>query len=286
MEDKNNNEKRADEELSNAARRIKALGQDAVEEEEPLKIDRVANFFYHYKFRIIMIAVFAFIIIVAGGQFLGQSNPDINIIYGGPQYITANQNKDFCGVLEGLMPDYNGDGKTYVQLNDLVFMSQRQLDEYTAEMAAKGEQVSLDHLTNKQVNERFTYEIFGGESVICILGEEQYNEVKGEGGFLPLSEIFDEVPEGAIDDYGIRFSETKLCKFYGAAQIFPDDAVLALRRVSTMSVFTGKSKAEKKHAYHMDLFRRMAEFEYPEGYVPESGNPETDNPVTDSETAE
>ncbi len=277
MEDKNNNEKRSDEEMSNAARRIKALGQDVAEEEqEPLKIDRVANFFYHYKFRIIMTAAFAFIIIVAGAQFLGQSNPDINIIYGGPQYITANQNKDFCGVLESLMPDYNGDGKTYVQLNDLVFMSQSQLEEYTAEMEAMGEVPMIDPLSNKQVNERFTYEIFGGESVICILGEEQYEAVRNEGGFLPLSEIFDEVPEGAIDDYGVRFSETKLCRFYGAAQIFPEDAVLALRRVSTMSVFTGKSKAEKKHGYHMDLFRRMVEFEYPEGYVPETGNPETE----------
>ncbi len=272
MEDKNNNEKRPDEELSNAARRIKALGQEPVEEEEPVKVNKLANFFYHYKFRLIMIAAFAFIIIVAVTQFLGQSNPDISIIYGGPEYITANENKEFCEVLESLMPDYNGDGKRYVQLNDLVFMSESQLQEYTEEMAAKGEQVSLDHLTNKQVNERFTYEIFGGESVICILGEEQYEEVKNENGFLPLSEIFDEIPDGAIDEYGIRFADTKFYKFYTAAQIFPDDAVLALRRLSTMSVFTGKSKAEKKHEYHLDMFRRMVEFEYPEGYNPETGD--------------
>ena len=85
---------------------------------------------------------------------------------------------------------------------------------------------------------------------------------------MPLSEIFDEIPEGAIDEYGVRFSETKLCKFYDAAKIFPDDAVIALRRLSTMSVFTGKKKAEKKYEYNLDFFKKMLTFDYPEGYVP------------------
>ena len=51
------------------------------------------------------------------------------------------------------------------------------------------------------------------------------------------------------------------------ADDFPDDAVLCLRRVPTMSAFTGREKAEKKHEFHRDLFRRILEFEYPEGYT-------------------
>ena len=66
----------------------------------------------------------------------------------------------------------------------------------------------------------------------------------------------------------MRFSETKLCKFYDAAKIFPDDAVIALRRLSTMSVFTGKKKAEKKYEYNLDFFKKMLTFDYPEGYIP------------------
>lgn len=273
MDDKNRKDENSagGEELeSNAAKRLKALGEDVGEEEtEPIKVNKLANFWYHYKFRTIMIAAFAFIILIGVTQFVSRQNPDINIIYAGPQYITPNQNKAFCEILQSMMPDYNDDGKKYVQLNDMVFMSEEQVREYVAEAEARGEDVMLDLVSNKQVNERFTYEIFGGESVICILAEDQYKSVANGGGFLPLSEVFgDDIPEGAFDDCGVRFCETKLCKFYGAAQIFPDDAVIALRRLSTMSAFTGKKKAERKYEYHRDLFARMLNFEYPEGYTP------------------
>lgn len=281
MDDKNRKDEngaRDEEPESIAAKRLKALGGNENEEEtEEIKINKLANFWYHYKFRIIMIAAFAFIIIVATTQFISRQNPDINIIYGGPQYITPNQNKAFCEVLQSMMPDYNDDGKKYVQLNDMVFMSENQVQKYIDEAEKNGEEVSVNLLSNKQVSERFTYEIFGGNSVICILSEDQYKSVASEGGFCPLSELFgDELPEGAIDDYGVRFCETKLCKFYDAAKIFPDDAVIALRRLSTMSAFTGKKKAERKYEYHRDLFIQILNFEYPEGYVPpeESEMPE------------
>ena len=270
MDDKNiNNENENNENESNEAKRLRAMGgTNEIKEEEPLKINKLENFWYHYRFRIIMISAFAFIIAVASWQFFTRQNPDVSIMYAGPEYITANQNKAFCEVLQGMMTDYNGDGKKYVQLNDMIFMSDDQMSEYVESMAEEGETAVVDKLSNKQTYERFTYEIFGGESVICILSEDQYQAVASEGGFLPLSEIFDEIPEGAIDGYGIRFSETKLCKFYDAAKIFPDDAVIALRRLSTMSAITGKKKAERQYEYHLDFFKKMINFEYPEGYVP------------------
>lgn len=271
MEDKNLH----DENESNEAKKLKALGlNDEVKEEEPLKINKLANFWYHYRFRIIMIAAFAFIITVATVQFVSRQNPDVSVIYAGPQYITANQNKAFCDVLQGIAEDYNEDGKTYVQLNDMIFMSDDQMTEYIERVAEEeGETAAVDKLTNKQTYERFTYEIFGSNSSICILAEDQYESVAAENGFVPLSELFDEIPDGAIDEYGIRFSETKLCKFYDSAKIFPDDAVIALRRLSTMSVFTGKKKAEKQYEYNKDLFMKILNFEYPEGYT----EPESDN---------
>ena len=71
----------------------------------------------------------------------------------------------------------------------------------------------MDKLTNKQTSERFTYEIFGSESSICILAEDQYQSVASESGFcllytsgLPMGEIRSAVEEvyreGLIDDEG------------------------------------------------------------------------------------
>lgn len=267
-----NKDKKAEEQASesNAARRIRALDADAykAEPDEPLEINKWENFWYHNKVKVIMISAFAFIIGVAMIQYVTHANPDVSLIYSGPDYITPNMNQAFCDVLEGLMDDYDGDGKKYAQLNDLVFMTEEQIEEFERVTEEAGDKGAVDRISNKQTSERFTYEIFGSEASICILSDGQYQMVKAEGGFLPLAEIFDEIPEGAIDEYGVKFSETKLCKFYSAAQIFPEDAVLALRRVSTMSAITGKQKAEKLHTRSRDLFVKMLEYEYPEGYVP------------------
>ncbi len=282
MDEKDKNEQIPEEE-SNAARRIRMLGQDTVEEEEEdLEIDRWGNFWYHHKWKVIMTAAFAFIIGVAATQFAGQQNPDVRVLYGGPLYITPNENQMFCDAVETLCPDFNDDGKTYVQLNDMVFMTENQMNEMIAAMEESGEDVAYDRLANAQMQERFTYEIFGGEASICILGEEQYLDVSGSGGFLPLAELFGEenIPEGAIDDCGVRLAETKFWKFYGTKEMFPEDAVIALRRVSTMSAITGKSKAEKLHANSAEVFRKLMEYEYPEGYAEPAEEPsaETEMP--------
>lgn len=278
MDDKNKNNAENGIPESNEAKRLRALGEDGGDEHDKggIKINKAANFWYHNKVKILLIAFFAFVIIVAGGQFLTRSNPDVKILYAGPGYITANENQAFCKILDGMIPDFNGDGKKYVQLNDLIFMSSGQIEEYIAEAEERGEDVAVDRLSNKQTSERFTYEVFGSESVVCILARDQYDMVKNEGGFMTLDEIFDgSVPDDvrgiAVDEYGVLFKDTKLCRFYSGAQIFPDDAVLAMRRLSTLSALTGKKKAEKYHGYSTELFRLMLEFEYPEGYDPENG---------------
>lgn len=268
--DKNEQEQNIPEEESNAARRIRMLGQDQEEEdEEELEIDRWGNFWYHHKWKVLMTAVFGVIIGVAAVQFAGQQNPDVRVLYGGPLYVTPNECQMFCDAVESICPDFNNDGKTYVQLNDMVFMTENQMNEMIAAAEESGEDIAYDRLSNAQVQERFTFEVFGGEASICILAEEQYLDVNGSGGFLPLAEIFGEenIPEGAVDDCGVRLNETKFWKFYGTKEMFPEDAVIALRRVSTMSAITGKSKAEKLHANSMEVFRKIMEYEYPEGYV-------------------
>ena len=255
---------------SNAARRLRAQGvevEDSIHEGEAARGSRIANFWYHHKWKVIVGAAFAVIVISAVSQLLSQSNPDVSLLYAGPVYITPNSNEAFCDILEGLMDDYNGDGRKYAQLNDVVFLTDKQIEEYETFCLENGEDNTLDRLANAQAAERFSYQVFGGEALICIFAEEQYKMVAESGGFDSLTELFGTLPEGAVDDYGIRFSEMKLAKFYDAAKMFPEDAILALRSVPTLSAFTGRKKAEEKHARNEALFRKMVEFEYPEGYV-------------------
>ena len=255
---------------SNAARRMRLRGEDMGHDvkTDDIHVNPIVNFWYHNKAAVIIVALFAIMLAVGITQFVTQSNPDIYVIYGGPEHLSANGAKAFAGILENVGKDYNGDGKTLVQLNEFVFMTPEQVDEITGTPDENGLDVTVNLNDNLKIYQRFSNEIFGAESIICILGRGQYEEVKAAGGFMPLTELFDEVPEGAIDEFGVLFSETKLCKYYSEAQVFPDDAVIAIRRLSTMSAITGKKKAEELHGYARDMFVKILSFEYPEGYVP------------------
>ena len=252
---------------SNAARRMRLRGEDMGEDvkTDDIEVNRLANFWYHNKVWIIIAAAFVFMITIAVTQYAKQSNPDVYLLYGGPEHITANEAKAFSSLVQDMMDDYNGDGKKLCQINEFVFMTPEQVDEITTNPDENGNDVVVNLNTNLETYNRYSNEIFGGESIICILGEAQYDEVKTAGGFLPLAELFETLPDGAIDEYGVRLSETKLYAYYPAARIFPDDAIIAIRKLSTMSSITGKKKAEALHGYAKDLFVKLLSFEYPEG---------------------
>ncbi|MBE6570545.1 MAG: hypothetical protein E7658_10090 [Ruminococcaceae bacterium] len=254
---------------SNRAKMIRARFKD--EEEAPQVIEKGSfwgNFWYHHKWKVIVAAAIVVIVGILAGQIMSKVNIDIHILYAGPEYITVNQNTRFSTVIQDIMDDYDGNGEKKVMLNDMIFMSPDQLAKVEAAAEARDEDIALDRQSNAMTQQSFSYEVMAGDTLLCILAEDQYKMVLSGGGFTPLAEIFGEIPEGAIDEYGIRFSETKFCKFYTDAQIFPEDAVIALRSISTMNQIRDGERLKESLAHHTDVFRKIVLFEYPEGYVP------------------
>ncbi|MBE6626008.1 MAG: hypothetical protein E7628_02340 [Ruminococcaceae bacterium] len=251
---------------SNAARRMRLRGEDMGQDvkTDDIKVNKLQNFWYHNKVWVIIAAFFAVMITIVSVQYAKQSNPDIYLIYGGPEDITANEAKAFSSLLEDMMDDYNGDGKKLVQINEFVFMTPEQVDKIQSEPDNDGNDVVINLNSNLETYNRYSNEIFGTESIICILGEAQYEELIEAGGLIPLSELFETVPQGAIDEYGVRLSETKLYAYSPAARIFPNDAIIAIRKLSTMSSITGKKKAEALHGYAKDMFVKILSFEFPD----------------------
>ncbi len=280
MADEERKQSAAEEEPeSNAARRLRMTGAetaDSIHEGEAAKGSFWSDFWYHHKWKVIIGAAFAFILITGVSQYAAHANPDVTMLYAGTKYITATQNQKLTAVFETMAEDRNGDGKTYVQLNDVVFYTEDQLADYTAWCQENGEDMTVDRLANKQANDRYVQQVWA-DPLICIFSESQYREVAKSGGFVKLADLFADDPDAlaalgdaVADEYGVRFWETKFCKFYEPAQIFPKDALIAVRTVPTMSALTGRRKAEEAQAANAELFRRILTFEYPEGYDPDA----------------
>ncbi len=252
---------------SNAARRLKALGGDEkTEQEEPVKVDKLANFWHYNKAKILIGGAFFIILAISLVQLINRQNPDVSILYAGPDYITPNASREFCSTVGLLTGDMNGDGREYVRLEDLVYMSDGQIEEYIEAAKAENVDAAVDTLKNKEVADRFVFEVFGGDAMLLILAEDQYEMVKEGGGFERLDSLYETIPDGAIDDYGIRFNETQFCRFFDSAKVFPEDAVIALRTIPTASALTGKKRYEKLHAIAEEAFRKIVDFKFPEGY--------------------
>ena len=242
---------------SNAAKRLQALGKmeepDDTSDVPPEKGSRLSNFWYHHKWKVIIITAFAFIFVSLGTQFVGKSNPDIKILYAGPLYFTPNQSQAVSLCLYDLMDDYNGDGDKKIAFNDLVYMTAEQMLAAQEAALAAGEEFAVDRQSNAQTAEQFTYEIMAGDSLICFFAPDQYESVAAAEAFVPLTEIFGEVPEGAVDDCGLLLCETKFYKYYSQMHIFGEDTVIALKKLTTIN----KMKGEK-----MEEYRRFDDFEH------------------------
>lgn len=259
---------------SNAAKRLRMTGEGIGEEQDYSDIpkdfkSKLINFWYHHKAKVIISVFFAFAIGICISQMVSQSNPDVCILYSGPDYITSVDNQNFCSAVTQIMTkDFNDDGEKKVRLTDIIFHTRDQLNAAQKEAAERGEDFKIDGVANQNNSEKFNYEVFSDNAVICILSWDQYKQVEVCDGFIPLTEIFgDREIKGAVDECGIRFSETNFYEFFESARIFPEDAVLAIRKLTSLSAITGKSKAEKVHAYHVEIFKNMADFQFPKGYV-------------------
>ena len=97
------------------------------------------------------------------------------------------------------------------------------------------------------------------EIVSVFLDPYLYERVKSANGFVELSTLFDEVPDTAIDDYGIRFSETEFAKYFDALDCLPVDSILCLRRQSTVG-FGGDKANGKAYEFSVAFFKSIVNY--------------------------
>ncbi len=236
------------------------------------------NFWYHYKWHTVITAFFAVVIGICGYQILTREVPDVYIMYAGPEYITAGDVINMKSALKDNLKDYNEDGEKGISFLTLTCVSEEKIEQKKEEAEAESQEFYIDLNANAQNIKQFDMEIFAGESVICLLDPSLYERVGEAGGFMKMTEVFTEeelakLKEEGVelhDEYGIRLLSTKFGKYYGSMAELPEDTMLCVRKVSTISVFKGKKKYEKLHGYHVDMFRGLVMFEYPEGYVPDT----------------
>lgn len=272
-EDTSENKKGDAGDESNAARilRLRGISVEAESTDEPIKkANFFENFWYHYK--TVFLAVLAGIVILGIGvyQMVSKTSPDIYIMMAGPVYFENTEG--VMSAFAAVMPDdLNGDGEKMVNILQCVNYTAEQkkkLKEEHDKMAAEAEDgaafdFKLDEEFLADEYQRFRNEIMYGESVICIVDPSLYKELSGNNVLLTLEEALGYKPEGAVDDYALRFCDLEFAKYYKIFSRLDDDALIVVRRVTAMTSAKGK-KAKERHENHVEFFKAIVEFTPPE----------------------
>ncbi|MBO4219394.1 MAG: hypothetical protein J5933_00515 [Clostridia bacterium] len=251
---------------SNISRRLSVLEGDVpdegpVIEDSPKTVrEKFANFFYHYKWPVIVIGVFAIIMTVCIVQLATRKKADILVMYAGPAVLTPEQ---INAVEESFDTIANEPGKTHsASLLDLTVYTEQQIEDIKKQSAEEGEPVAINSIAIYNSRQRFSAEITVGDTCIILVSPEMYKSVHEAGGFMKLAEITDTLPEGveAYDDSAVILSSTNFGKKFAGVKDLPEDTLLCMRKLKTMSVFTGVQKAQESHAFHLEIFRKILSY--------------------------
>ncbi len=212
------------------------------------------NIWYHYKFQILAGAVLLFTVIISTAQLVTREEYDYCLLYAGPRNIAVQDLAYMEKAVEAVADDRSGDGTVSVTIDDIVMLSpEEQREAMEAGIAINGE-----FLNNTMDN--FYQQIIGGDAVICLLSPYMYEFVHDADGFLPLKEVFDEVPESAFDECAVVLADTEFGQSFNGMDDLPKDTLLCVRRLSTMAKLKGEKKTRAAHEASVELFKRMVEY--------------------------
>lgn len=223
------------------------------------------NFWYHYKWIIIISSFFAAIFAIGIYQIATRSEYDLKIVYAGPSVLIDDEKSDgiksaFAGFIE---KDITGDGKKTVLLHSYSIVSDKQLEELRDEAKKDNDFVYYDVSLRDDAVSSISTLLVTGEASICLFDEYVYTKFSDEDLFVPLSEILGYKPDYAVDDYAVKLSDTGFGKYFTALDAIDGDTLICVRKLSYLSG-AGKSESSKKeHELAVETFRQILEFESP-----------------------
>ena len=217
------------------------------------------NYWYYYKVRVLIAAFLLIVVIVCVVQCASLEKFDVYLTYAGPDNISS-QIDDVRAAVRSTYTTKDEKFAKGISVRDIIWVN----DSIAAEYVRDG--VYFDPSVNAD-NEKLLYnEAASGNSFIYIIDRQQYERLKADGVFAPLSEIFGvEVPDCATDDYGIDFKSTDFAKYFEVFREWKGDLVLCLRSgtlsESLINRLRGSASYERSYKLHKQIFIDIVRFE-------------------------
>ena len=222
------------------------------------------NYWYYYKWGVIVVGAFAVILTICFVQCSTQEKHDVRIMYTGPHIFEINEKDALSDAFEQIMDDYNGDGKKSADIMDIPAFTDEQIRDATGESEDEDLLIKYAPYTVDRARNKFTSAV-AGDGYICLIDKHWYDILKSNKAIVPLSKVLGYTPDNAIDEYSIYLRDLEFYKFFtDSVGKLPEDTIVCFRVMPTTSSMMGRKEANNIYSYSKKVFRAMIEFA-PEG---------------------
>ena len=225
-----------------------------VESESFRKLD---NFWYYYKWHVIVSLFVILVLVVCTVQACSREKEDICILYAGGSFIDAEYQSEIGKTLSSVIPsDFDGDGTKRVGFINYQIYSQEEIEELEKLTLPDGSKNVVDRARNSSNMTTYSSYMMTGEVSVCFLSPYLFENMKKSDRLVPLSEIFDEIPDSACDEYGVLLSDTDLYAYNSSIRAMDGETVVCLMKQTVI----GKSSNDKAYQNAVDTFKAIVQF--------------------------
>lgn len=214
------------------------------------------NFWYHYKIQTLLAAAAVIFLTVVGVQIATKESYDLYVLYAGQANINQSGSSGNAVVkeMEKGFADISGDSELKSTVQSFVWVNDSLVEEY------RKNDVSVNIQSNRQMLQTAIDAIASGKSSLMLLDRNIFEQIRDMGALEKLSDVLGYAPEGALDDYGIRISDTVFGREYAGFNELPADTVLCVRNQQNSFSLVGKSTGGEKWERQLDVFRSMMDY--------------------------
>ena len=216
------------------------------------------NYWYHYKWVTIIVAVFSAILIFCIVNTGSGLQDDIQILYAGPEVLTDVQieqmERSFADLLK---KDYNGDGKKSVGIVNITIMSDEQLEAAQEQAELEGQTIVYDPTLRTKAISQMKSMMGTGAVIICLLDPYVY-ECCEEGTFITLEKALGEKVENSNDEFSLWFSQTSMYSLYDCFSLLSEQTLLCIR--NDVVITSNNKHFQKEYAWHKTYFLDLVQY--------------------------
>ncbi len=214
------------------------------------------NFWYHYKWAFIGIVVAAVILFICIAQSCSKREEDILIVYAGPVYMSQTELASVVEVMSNKIPrDFDNSGDKFAGMNTFQIYSEEQIKKIISETDSEGKAGYVDRSRNSNNYDQYNKYILTGDSSVYLLDPSLYETLKNNNRLCKLTDVLTDIPNGAIDEYGVCLGDTAFYAEYGVMRVLPADTVICLARSNAI----GKSSKEKYYVREKEMFAAIVD---------------------------